>query len=657
MSNKVLIVEDELIVANDLRLILERAGYKVTGIAASFEEAEELLQQTKPDLVLLDIRLKGELSGIDLARKLKAQNIPFIYLSANSSQKILEEAKTTVPYGFLVKPFRKRDLLVTLDIAWYRHQYSLESRLHQEDLLKKQIADISNEVIDSQSKLLKLARIIQYHIPFDLIAMGSGPLFVAQFNDVSYLRIGFDEYQFIGVKEFVTITGLKGSSLSQLNAYSHTNAGEVTDNGRIIVKKEGLTAPQEILFKCFNLESHLAFSVSLGNGQMVHYLFYSRQSDVYSMDHINLLNRLTSCLTNLAEKMIYYQTSTSISPFHTVDKKSLEEWSCPGFLGTIGSHHLLLAALDLAAQVAPYTTSVLILGESGTGKGNVAKAIHALSPRRNAPFIKVNCGAIPTTLIESELFGHEKGAYTGAVEKRIGRFEQADGGSIFLDEIGELPLEIQVKLLRVLQEKEFECVGGSSPRKVDVRIIAATNRNLEKEVAEGNFRLDLYYRLSVFPITLPPLRDRKSDIAALSLYFASKFCEEFNREFSGIAAPMIAEMNAYNWPGNIRELENVLERSVILNDGKSKLELKGSLTAIADELSGKLNLSTLEDVKHIQRETERECIISVLKKAEGRIRGTGGAAELLNIKPTTLEAKMAKLGIKRQDFMDAAGNQ
>jgi transcriptional regulator with PAS, ATPase and Fis domain len=261
----------------------------------------------------------------------------------------------------------------------------------------------------------------------------------------------------------------------------------------------------------------------------------------------------------------------------------------------------------------------------------------------------VNCAAIPATLVESELFGHEKGAFTGAVEKRKGKFEQANGGTIFLDEIGELPLAIQVKLLRVLQEREIEYVGGSTPIKIDVRIVAATNRNLEHEVAQGNFRLDLYYRLNVFPITLPPLRERKTDIEALLLFFADKYSKAFHKTFNGIAPSMLEKMCAYNWPGNIRELENVVEQSVVLNDGRSPLQLMRKLIPTS-AFTSKENINNLQDVKDIQQETEREYIVSILRKTKGRIRGINGAAGLLNIKPTTLESKMVKLNINRHEF-------
>ncbi|HKO79724.1 MAG TPA: sigma 54-interacting transcriptional regulator [Chitinophagaceae bacterium] len=650
MNRKVLIVEDEYIVAKNLRLILEQAGYKINGIAASAKEAYENLEIRKPDLVLLDIRLEGKESGIDLARKLKSDNIAFIYLSANSNQKILEEAKTTEPYGFLVKPFRKKDLLITLDIAWYRHMHSIESKLRQEEILKKQLAELENESSAIEQKLLKIARLLQSYIPFDLFVSGFRPLNTAQFNDTGYLRIGFDEYQLIGKKELLTITGLKENSFSVVVEKSDTDSATIYNDG-VTKEKPGITSLRKILLDTFNLKSYIVFPVTLSNGRSVLYYFYSRQGNIYTADHVALLDRLKMFLKDITEKMYREPSSTSLimQPGSAAQNYS-EVAGSPVFKSIIGNHHLLLKALDLTAQVAPYNTSVLILGESGTGKEKIAQAIHTLSSRRNKPFIKVNCAAIPPTLIESELFGHEKGAFTGAIEKRKGKFEQADEGTIFLDEIGELPLGMQVKLLRVLQEKEIEHVGGDSPVKLNVRIVAATNRNLEKEVSEGKFRLDLYYRLNVFPITLPALRERESDIETLALFFADSFSKEFNKPFTGISESMMKDLLAYNWPGNVRELENVLEQSVILNDGKSKLELKRSLTDQQAKLTGKLPIKTLEDVKHFQRETEREYVISILKKTKGRIRGINGAAELLNIKPSTLESKMVKLNIKREDL-------
>lgn len=631
MGNKILIVEDEFVVANDLRLILEQAGYQILAVAASVEEALESLQHQKPDLVLLDIMLEGEKSGIELARELQAQNIAFIYLSANSSQEILKEAKTTEPYGFLVKPFRQKDLLVTLEIAWYRHKYSLESKFRQAGLLQEQLTAINAEITDVQQKLLKIATLMQSHIPFDLMVSVRSPIDGEQAENMGYLRIGFNEYQFIGQKELKTIAGSDKNVFSVSSDYINTEREAVIYNGTSDEKRHD-DPLQKSWSSCFKMVSTLVFPVLASNGQSLHYYFHSRQPGMYNNKHIDLLKQL------------------KISGHNAINSPALKLPDHSTFKNIIGNHPLLLEALDLIVQVAPYNTSVLILGESGTGKEKIAQSIHTLSPRTNQPFIKVNCAAIPAALIESELFGHEKGAFTGAIEKRKGKFEQANGGTIFLDEIGELPLTMQVKLLRVLQEKEIEYVGGSALKKLDIRIIAATNRNLEKEVATGNFRLDLYYRLNVFPITLPSLKERKSDIPALASFFADRFCKEFNKEYKGISSAMLLEMSAYHWPGNIRELENVLEQSVILNDGNSALALKRSLSNLSDGLSGKVNIETLEDVKQAQMETEREYIISILKKVQGRIRGTNGAAELMNIKPTTLESKMAKLGIKTEDF-------
>jgi DNA-binding NtrC family response regulator len=654
MKKKILIIEDEFVVANALRLTLEQAGYNVTGIAASAEDADEQLQLQRPDFVLLDIQLEGKRSGIDLAKKLNEDHIAFIYLSANSSQSVLEEAKATDPYGFLIKPFREKDLLVTLEIASYRQKNALESKLKQEVLLQKHLTDISNESSDPAQKLLKLAQAIRLKIPFDLMVSGSRPVHEAQFTGNGYLRVGYDEYQHIAEKELMTIAGLNRDTLSAILKNSYP-LSDFTIYEEIADDQTSFTPLQKVWLKSFNISSSLLFSVVTSSGLIVDYCFYSRERDVYTQKHLAVLKQFRTSLTKLTETMF----PAAISPATKLTIADTDPGSAPQqkeFKGIIGSHPLLLAALDFATQVAPYNTSVLILGESGTGKEKVARAIHELSSRKNGPFIEVNCGAIPVTLIESELFGHEKGAFTGATEKRKGRFEQAEGGTVFLDEIGELPLEMQVKLLRVLQERQINNVGSNTSKKIDVRIVAATNRNLEKEVAEGNFRLDLYYRLNVFPITLPPLRERKSDITKLITLFAQKFFNSFNKPFNGISQAMIDAMLAYDWPGNIRELENVLERSVILHQGNSELQLMQHLSAARAEPSGKVSIETLEDVKYIQQQTEKAYIISILKKAEGRIRGTNGAAELLNLKPTTLESRMAKLGITKNDYPSRAGN-
>lgn len=449
MKEKILIVEDEFIVANDLKIMLLKAGYQVTGIASSVVQARKLIETKKPDWVLLDIILKGDLTGIDLAWELREQQVPFLYISANTDQTTLEAVKATHPYGFMVKPFRERDLIVMLDIAKYR----------------------------------------------------------------------FDQ-----------------------------------ENGA------------------------------------------------------------------LAENQVDTQN------------QEIE--------GIIGESSLLKEVIEKIKIVAPAETSVLILGESGTGKERVAHAIHDLSSHKSNPIVVVNCAALPHSLIESELFGHEKGAFTGANTLRIGKFEQADNGTIFLDEIGELPLDSQVKLLRVLQEKEIQRLGGNKTIKINVRIVAATNRYLEKEVAEGRFRLDLYYRLNVFPIQLPTLKERKEDIEVLANYFLKKYATSSRKIVNTISASALEQLMNYHWPGNIRELEHLIERNVLLAK-TTEIEKFDLLQNTSNSFSE--NTAKMKSME----EMEKEHIMNALQTCNGKVSGIGGAAELLQMQPQTLYSKMKKLGIKQ----------
>jgi len=456
MKEKILIVEDEFIVANDLKIMLIKGGYQVTGIASSVVQARKLIEAKEPDWVLLDIMLKGDLTGIDLAWELIDKQVPFLYISANTNQSTLEAVKETQPYGFMVKPFRERDLLVMLDIARYR--YGIEHA-----------------------------------------------------NDVA-------------------------------------------------IKAQDFTA----------------------------------------------------------------------------EPNSID--------GIIGHSPELLSVIEKIHLVAPTETSVLVLGESGTGKEKIAHSIHELSARKSKPLVTVNCAALPQSLIESELFGHERGAFTGANSARLGKFEQANGGTIFLDEIGELPLDSQVKLLRVLQEREIERLGGDKTIKVDVRIVTATNRSLEKEVAEGRFRLDLYYRLNVFPIELPTLRERQQDIEELALYFLEKYAHKIGKNVTGISANALNQLKQYNWPGNIRELEHQIERNVLLAKG-SEIEAFDipNMPPVNETSPVKETLGALKSME----EMERDHIMNALKVCEGKVFGPGGAAELLKIPAQTLYSKMKKLGIKQ----------
>lgn len=323
-------------------------------------------------------------------------------------------------------------------------------------------------------------------------------------------------------------------------------------------------------------------------------------------------------------------------------------------IGTIYNYGEIIGAgvemqkvYHLLSQVSFTNSTVLITGETGTGKELIARAIHNASPRKARLMVKVNCAAIPINLIESELFGHEKGAFTGATERRIGKFELANKSTLFLDEIGEMPLELQVKFLRALQEREIERVGGSSTIKIDVRIVAATNRNLQKEVDEGRFRSDLFYRLNVFPLSLPPLRERKDDIPELAYHFMNRYSKNAGKKINSISPGIMREMTSYPWPGNIRELEHFIERSVLLTEGNTIKEMplpsigyKGQKSNLKNQL-----------VKTI-KENERDHILEVLKRCDGKIFGKGGAAALLGIPVSTLNSKIAKLGIKKEQAFE-----
>jgi len=329
----------------------------------------------------------------------------------------------------------------------------------------------------------------------------------------------------------------------------------------------------------------------------------------------------------------------------------------------VGGSPALLDVLEQVERVAPTSATVLILGETGTGKELIARAIHDSSPRRNRPLVKVNCGAISAGLVESELFGHVKGAFTGALDKRTGRFELADGGTLFLDEVGELPFETQVKLLRVLQEGEFEPVGGSKTIKVDVRIIAATNRNLEDEIKAGRFRADLFYRLNVLPLHNPPLRHRKEDIPQLAAFFLSRYSRQFGKPMKGIAQETIELLAQYDWPGNIRELQNLIERGVVLSNGPV-LTIDHSLLPAAKPAAERQPMAVaraaLQPVAPPSfaalpppaastslEELQRQHILNALTQTNWVIEGDNGAARMLNLHPNTLRSRLKKMGIQR----------
>lgn len=373
----------------------------------------------------------------------------------------------------------------------------------------------------------------------------------------------------------------------------------------------------------------------------------ARGEGIYGPEHVDLLATVSEPFAIALANALAYEALLKFRDTLIDDNRFLKkELLSQAGAEIVGRSAGLRNVMEMVRQVAPMNNTVLLMGETGTGKEVIANAIHFASPRKDGPFIKVNCGAIPENLIDSELFGHEKGAFTGAITEKRGRFERADGGTIFLDEIGELPPQAQVRLLRVLQNREIERVGGSKPFAVNIRVIAATHRNLENMISENRFREDLWFRLNVFPIILPPLRQRKEDIPTLARYFIAQKSRELGiRTTPDIAPGALERLLHYRWPGNVREMENLIEREIIRNGG-------GQLmfnSLLFDE--GRDKVLSPQQVENLQLplnldEAMSVHICNVLRMAKGKIYGAGGAAELLGINASTLRGRMGKLGIK-----------
>jgi formate hydrogenlyase transcriptional activator len=373
--------------------------------------------------------------------------------------------------------------------------------------------------------------------------------------------------------------------------------------------------------------------------------FGSKQSRAYDATDLDFLQLVANQVAVAVENALAFDEIAALKDKLQQEKVYLEEEArtAHNFGEIVGDSAALRRVLKQVEAVAPTDSTVLVLGETGTGKELIARALHDLSPRRERTFVKLNCAAIPTGLLESELFGHEKGAFTGAIMQKVGRFELANGGTLFLDEVGDIPSELQPKLLRALQEQEFERLGSTRTIRVDVRLVAATNRDLAQMAAAGGFRSDLYYRLNVFPVALPPLRERREDIPMLARHFTQRFARQMGRPIETIPAAVMDALVRYPWPGNVREMQNVIERAVILSPGPALHIPPGDLQSRAgpaDMHDGAL--VTLADA-------EREHILGALRAAHWVLRGPNGAAARLGMKRSTLQWKMKKLGISRPE--------
>jgi transcriptional regulator with GAF, ATPase, and Fis domain len=404
--------------------------------------------------------------------------------------------------------------------------------------------------------------------------------------------------------------------------------------------QRGIPAPYLQSWKAMGFKNFLG--IRLRNGETNHGIMFLDIEDIRIELLQGICAQISIALANIIanEKLLAYKKQLEVENDYLKEQIS----TIYNFSEIIGSGGQMQQVYRLMSLVADSNATVLVSGETGTGKELIARAIHNASPRKDKLMVKVNCAALPVNLIESELFGHEKGAFTGAIDRRIGKFELANNSTLFLDEVGELPLEAQAKLLRVIQERELERIGGKQTIKIDVRLIAATNRNLEEEVKAGRFRADLYFRLNVFPINLPPLRDRLEDIEPLTHFFVEKYSRSIGRKIRKVAPKVINQLRSYTWPGNVRELEYLIERSVLLatNSTLDDVFIPRQTDAEKQDQAYLLNRS-LEEV-------ERDYIIDTLKRCAGKISGPGSAAEILKIPGNTLHSKMKKLGINKSDY-------
>ena len=583
---RILLVEDEPIVAVGILNRLKKLGYEVTGMVTSGEDAILHAGRVRPDLVLMEIGLQGDMDGIDAAREIRARyHVPVVYLAAYADDETLQRAQITEHFGIILKPFGERDLRTAIVTAIQRHR--------TEETLKATRAEL------------------EYQKGFFTILFDSSPspVFVV------------DEKRKIQAVNAVLrgIVGIRPEEAAGLGF------GQILKCVQALGNPDGCGTGSE----CKDCQLRAAVEIALAGGNSFRNRAYvdTRTSD--GIKHV--VFQASSWPTQYEGYKLAVVILEDVNELPTVRNLVLRGHT---FAGMVGRDQRMQEVFDTIRDVAGADAPVLIEAESGTGKELIANAIHALSRYSAGPFVPVSCGALPESLLESELFGHVKGAFTGAIRDKKGRFELAKGGTLFLDEIGDLSAPMQVKLLRVLQEGTYERVGDEKTLKADVRIVSATNKNLRSEVAAGRFREDLYYRLAVVPMTVPPLRERRNDIPLLAEYFLQAHSTKHGKKGYSLSPSALALMMEYDWPGNVRELQNALRFAVVKNRG----------TIIDTEslpVSIQLKEKRLQMKKPGSRKLTADRVKAALKKAgENRAK----AAKILGVSRATLYRFLADSG-------------
>ena len=634
LAGDILIVDDETPNLQLLSQVLSGAGYQSLRSIKRPQSAIDSALALPPSLILLDVRMP-EMDGFEVCRRLKqddrTRDIPVIFVSALQDVNDRIRGFKVGGVDFISKPFQESEVL-----ARVRTHLSLRNmQLHLEDLVAKRTAEltVTNKTLEAEIGERKKAEAELWrnrnYLNNITNSMGDAVFSVKLperriewVNNTTFDILGYDRDELLGrTTEFLYPDRNEFMDFGNKLTGAVAEGRDIIQIEQVLRRKSGEDFPVEI-----------TVTINKDKGEVV--------------GAIGIVRDVTDRRRATLELKQAYDEIRKLKDSLEAENLTLRQEVKMSYKDNeiIGQSHVFQTVLRQVEHVAPTDSTVLILGETGTGKGLIARRIHELSGRQDRPIVNVNCAALPANLIESEFFGHEKGAFTGAIDRKIGRFELADGGTIFLDEIGDLPIELQAKLLRVLQDQEFERIGSSTTRTVDTRIIAATNRDLDGLIEQGAFRADLYYRLGVFPIRIPPLRERRGDISLLVWFFIAMLKSRLGKEIKSVSAPVMEALTSYDWPGNVRELRNIVERAMILSPGTT-LEMEDSLTG-SDRIAGESAPAVQQPTDNLE-DAQRTHIVRVLEECGWKVRGKGGAAERLGLKRTTLQSRMKKLGIQR----------